>query len=124
MGDYCIQTNVRVKYAGRQTFTDMRTHDRSPDVLRCLMGYIIDLTLVMDQLFLDTLPLKPPRLLTVEQIDMALESYINTEARKVHRQIREYVTKSTITQILRSNNAQQMVIDLIRQHRAADSTSS
>ncbi|KAF8062474.1 hypothetical protein FPV67DRAFT_1703291 [Lyophyllum atratum] len=32
---------------------------RTPEVLRCLMGYIVDLTLVMDQLFLDTLPIKP-----------------------------------------------------------------
>ena len=87
------------------------------------MGYIIDLTLVMDQLFLDTLPLKPPRLLSMEQIDAALESYKNSEAQKVHRQIRAYTNKSTFGQILQSNNAQQKVIDLIRQHRADGSSS-
>jgi hypothetical protein len=48
------------------------------------MGYIVDLTLMMDQLFLNILPLKHPRLLTVEQIDTALEDYKNSEAVKVH----------------------------------------
>jgi len=81
------------------------------------MGYIIDLTLVMDQLFLDTLPLKPPRLLSADQIDMALENYKQSEARKVHYQIREYAKKATFGKILQSNNAQLKVIDLIRQHR-------
>ena len=92
----------------------------SPEVLRCLMGYIVDLTLVMDQLFLNILPLKPPRLLTVDQIDAALEDYKNSEAVKVHRAIREYVNEATFGEILRANNAQQKVIELIKQHRARD----
>jgi hypothetical protein len=92
----------------------------SPEVLRCLMGYIVDLTLVMDQLFLNTLPLKPPRLLTEEQIDAALEDYKNSEAVNVHRAIREYVNKATFGEILRANNAQQKVIELIKQHQAKD----
>ena len=78
------------------------------------MGYIVDLTLVMDQLFLDTLPLKPPRFLSQDQIDMALETYKNSEAPEVHRQIRAYVNQSTFGQVLQSNNAQQKVIDLQR----------
>jgi hypothetical protein len=84
------------------------------------MGYIVDLTLVMDQLFLNTLPLKPPRLLTEEQIDAALEDYKNSEAVNVHRAIREYVNNATFGEILRANNAQQKVIELIKQHRAKD----
>jgi hypothetical protein len=91
----------------------------SPKVLRCLMGYIVDLTLVMDQLFLNTLVSKPPRLLTEEQIDAALEDYKNSEAIKVHRAIREYVNEATFGEILRANNAQQKVIELIQQHRAS-----
>jgi hypothetical protein len=82
------------------------------------MGYIVDLTLVMDQLFLNILPLKAPRLLTEEQIDTALEDYKNLEAVRVHRAIREYVNKSTFSEILRANNAQQKVIELINLHRA------
>lgn len=96
-------------------------HDaHSPEVLRCLMGYIVDLTLVMDQLFLNTLALKPPRLLTEDQIDAAVEGYKNSEAVKVHRAIREHVNKATFGGILRANNAQQKVIELIKQHRAKD----
>jgi len=82
------------------------------------MGYIVDLTLVMDQLFLNILPLKPPRFLTEEHIDAALEDYKNSEAIKVHRAIREYVNEATFGEILRANNAQQKVIDLIKLHRA------
>ena len=89
----------------------------SPEVLRCLMGYIVHLSLVMDQLFLNTLPLKSPRLLTKEQIDVTLEDYKNTEGYKVHRAIREYVNKSTFGDILKSNNAQEKMIELIRHHR-------
>jgi len=90
----------------------------TPEVLRCLMGYIVDLTLVMDQLFLNILPLKPPRRLTAEQIDAALEGYKNSEAVKVHRAIREYVNQATFGKIVQANNAQQKVIELIKQHRA------
>ena len=82
------------------------------------MAYIVDLTLVMEQLFLCTLPIRPPRQLTAEQIDMAVESYKATGAPGVHRQIRGYVKKSTFMQILQLDNAQEKVIDLIRQNRA------
>jgi len=95
-----------------------RVYQRTPEVLRCLMGYIVDLTLVMDQLFLDTLPVKPPRYLTVEQVDMALENYKTSEAAKVHRDIRAYVDQATWRNILQSNKAQEKVIELIQQHRA------
>lgn len=116
MDGWTIPSNVREIHHFFKTQSDVHpTH--SPEVLRCLMGYIIDLTLVMDQLFLNTLPIKPPRLLDLEQVDLALEDYKNTTARQVHYQIREYAKKSTFTQILVSNNAQQKVIELIQQHR-------
>lgn len=81
------------------------------------MGYIVDLTLVMDQLFFDTLPLKAPRRLTEEIIDDALENYKNSGAIQVHRAIREYVNKASFGEILQVNNSQQKVIDLINRHR-------
>jgi len=96
-------------------------YQQTPEVLRCLMGYIVDLTLVMDQLFLHTLPQKLPRLLSADQIDMALENYKNSEAQEVHHQVREYVKKTTFAAILHSNNAHLKVIELIQQHRAGDS---
>lgn len=82
------------------------------------MGYIIDLTLVMDQLFLDTLSIKPPLRLTTEQINMALENYKTWKVVKVHRDIREYANQATFVEILQSNKAQEKVIELIQQHRA------
>jgi len=91
---------------------------KTPEALRCLMGYIVDLTLVMDQLFLDTLPVEPPRRVTVEHIDMALENYKASEAAKVHHDIREYANQATFAKILQSNKAQDKVIQLIQQHRA------
>jgi hypothetical protein len=81
------------------------------------MAYIVDLTLVMEQLFLCTLPIRSSRLLS-EQIEMAVENYKTSGAPEVHRQIRGYVKKSTFVQILQLNNAQERVIDLIRQNRA------
>jgi hypothetical protein len=59
------------------------------------MGYIVDLTLVMDQLFLVTLSIKPPRHLTADQVDMALENYKTWEAARVHQAVREYANGAT-----------------------------
>ncbi|KAJ7891639.1 hypothetical protein B0H14DRAFT_2496757 [Mycena olivaceomarginata] len=90
---------------------------RSPEVLRCLMGYIIDLTLVMDQLFLVVLAIRPPRALTTTEIDIALEQYKNLDLVHVHRKVRQYANKATFVQILQANNAEQKVKELIEQFR-------
>jgi len=95
-------------------------YERTPEVLRCLMAYIVDLTLVMDTLFLNTLPIKPPRHLTMKQIDIALENYKDSKAAKVHQAIRDYANKATFETILQSDKAQDRVIELIKQHRAGD----
>ena len=81
------------------------------------MGYIIDLTLVMDQLFLDTLSTPPPRSLNVDQVYEALEHYKTWKAAKVHKAVREYTDRATWREILQANNAQEKVIELIKQHR-------
>jgi hypothetical protein len=99
--------------------TDAPTDYARPEALRCLMGYIVDLTLVMEQLFLDTFSLTPPRLLSADQIDRALEKYKNSEAQEVHHEVREYLNKVTFAAILKSNNAHEKVIELIQQHRAS-----
>jgi len=94
-----------------------RVYQKTPEVLRCLMGYIVDLTLVMDQLFLQTLAIKPPRQLTSDQVDMALETYKMSEMVIVHRDIRNYANQATFQNILQSNKAQEKVIQLIKDHR-------
>ncbi|KAJ6455144.1 hypothetical protein C8R45DRAFT_1111525 [Mycena sanguinolenta] len=57
---------------------------RSPETLRLFMGYIIDLTLVLDQLFVIVLALGPPNLLTQTDIDAALDKYTSGAAKTVH----------------------------------------
>ncbi|KAF7981461.1 hypothetical protein HWV62_33489 [Athelia sp. TMB] len=93
-------------------------YKQTPQVLRCLMGHIIDLTLVMDLLFLQILPDKPPRRLTPQHIDNALEAYKATHAQEVHRQIREYADTSSFAKVLAANNAQDQIETLIRQYRS------
>ena len=78
------------------------------------MGYIVNLTLVMDQLFLSYLHIKPPGLVTVEEVEMALENYKTSEVTRVHQAIREYVTWG---KILQAKKVQGKVIELINQHR-------
>jgi len=78
------------------------------------MGYIVDLTLVMDQLFLGYLYIEPPGLVTAEKVEMALENYKTSDATRVHQAIREYATWAKIFQ---AKNVQEKVIDLINQHR-------
>ena len=82
------------------------------------MGHIIDLTLVMDLLFLQILPDKPPRRLTQQRIDDALEAYKATHAQEVHRQIREYADTSSFAKVLAANNAQDKIVSLIQQYRS------
>ncbi|KZP27036.1 hypothetical protein FIBSPDRAFT_886923 [Athelia psychrophila] len=96
-------------------------YGKTPAVLRCLMGHIVDLTLVMDSLFLNTLPMEPPRRLTWELLDDTLEGYRITRVQDVHRQIREYATSSSFTKILAADNAHEKIITLIDQHRSKDS---
>ncbi|KZP26940.1 hypothetical protein FIBSPDRAFT_854283 [Athelia psychrophila] len=95
-------------------------YKQTPDVLRCLMGHIVDLTLVMDSLFLNILPLKPPRRLTWETVDDTLEEYKITRMPEVHRQIREYVNASSFAQTLAADNADKKIVALIQQYRSKD----
>jgi hypothetical protein len=53
-----------------------------------LGAYIVDLTLVLHQLFLNTLPMDPPRPLTEELIDNAIGKYQIVECDKAHRRVR------------------------------------
>ncbi|KZP13644.1 hypothetical protein FIBSPDRAFT_897201 [Athelia psychrophila] len=65
---------------------DSEASSRFPNVLHCLMGHIVNLTLVMDSLFL-----KPHRRLTWEIVHDTLEEYRTTRMPEVHRQIRDVV---------------------------------
>ncbi|KAK7063391.1 G domain-containing protein [Favolaschia claudopus] len=91
-------------------------YKKTPEALRCLMAYMCDLTLIMDHLFLKTLNLPPPRRLTQEDIDSAVESYKNSSAATVHKEVRMYANQTTIAQIVRSNIAEEKVKELINLH--------
>ncbi|KAJ6455170.1 hypothetical protein C8R45DRAFT_1222596 [Mycena sanguinolenta] len=93
-------------------------YERTPETLRLFMGYIIDLTLVLDQLFVIVLALGPGNLLTQTEIDAALKKYGSDAVNTVHAEIRKYCNKATFGQIRRSNKAEEKITELIEAHRA------
>ncbi|KAJ7211621.1 hypothetical protein GGX14DRAFT_542752 [Mycena pura] len=88
-------------------------YQKTPEVLRCFMGYIIDLTLILNELFLVVLAIKPPRPLKDEDIDLALHNYNSSDLRFVHREIRQYVREADWRQLIRSDAAEVKVKELI-----------
>ncbi|KAF7335084.1 G domain-containing protein [Mycena venus] len=50
-------------------------YQRSPEILRCFMGYIVDLTLILEQIFLITLS-KASSPLTESDIETAFQNYV------------------------------------------------
>ncbi|KAJ7843889.1 hypothetical protein B0H14DRAFT_3455868 [Mycena olivaceomarginata] len=88
-----------------------------PETLRLFMGYIVDLTLVVDQLFVIVLALGPPNLLTQTDIDATLDKYTSSAADTVHAKIREYCNEATFAKICRSNKAEEKITELIDIHR-------
>ncbi|KAJ7139160.1 hypothetical protein C8R44DRAFT_867330 [Mycena epipterygia] len=95
-----------------------KAYDNTPEALRCFMGYIVDLTLVLDQLFLVTFSTNIPRPLTMEDITTAVENYKRLHMASVHREIRQYVNKATFQDILHSNQAELKVKDLLKKYCA------
>ncbi|KAJ7192751.1 hypothetical protein GGX14DRAFT_594122 [Mycena pura] len=87
----------------------------TPTALRCIMGYIIDLTLVLNELFLVVLAIRPPRPLTADDIEMALENYNYSDLGMVHHDIRQYV-KADLRQALRPQAAEVKVKELILEY--------
>jgi hypothetical protein len=80
------------------------------------MGYIIDLTLVLDQLFLIALSTNVPRPLTPDDITTAVEKYKSLNMSDVHREIRQYVHRAAFTDIMRSNKAELKVKELLKKY--------
>jgi hypothetical protein len=76
------------------------------------MGYIIDLILVLEQLFRVTLS-KAPSSLTNKDIDMAFENYKNSGLGMVHRRIREFVDAESFAKIVKGKEVQEKVKELI-----------
>ncbi|KAJ6460173.1 hypothetical protein C8R45DRAFT_1029632 [Mycena sanguinolenta] len=84
----------------------------TPETLRCFMGYITDLTLVLHQLFLVVLATtRQRRPLTHDEIDMALENYKSSDMGMVHHAIRQFVKEANF---LQPNAAEERVKELIQ----------
>ncbi|KAF5340186.1 hypothetical protein D9758_015000 [Tetrapyrgos nigripes] len=74
----------------------------------CLGAYIVDLTLILHNLFIDMLTQEPPRPVTRELIEDTLQKYQASDARRVHGLIGDIVNK-TLTL-----NSEEKIADLIR----------
>ncbi|KAG8949337.1 hypothetical protein FRC03_000378 [Tulasnella sp. 419] len=67
-------------------------YDKTPGVVRCLMAYIVNLTLVMQQLFSETRPLGKTPSLSVEVLHRVLKQFQDsTPNEQVHKEIRSFV---------------------------------
>jgi len=87
-------------------------YQRSPKILRCFMGYIVDLTLILEQIFRVTLS-KSSSPLTEPDIEAGFESYVNSGLGNVHREIREFVKDESLTKIARGDDVAEKIRNLI-----------
>ncbi|KAJ7611554.1 hypothetical protein DFH06DRAFT_156488 [Mycena polygramma] len=85
---------------------------RSPEILRCFMGYIVDLTLILEEIFLVTLS-KSSSPLTEADIENAFQNYVERGLGDVHRDIREFVGHESFAEITRGADAEDMIKTLI-----------
>ena len=71
-----------------QTMLIARTTRFSPSTAQYLGVYIVDLTLILHRLFLETLPMEPPRRLLKELIDSAVSTYREVDSDAIHCRVR------------------------------------
>ncbi|KAJ7262847.1 hypothetical protein C8J57DRAFT_1719106 [Mycena rebaudengoi] len=97
-----------------------RAYHSVPESLRCLMAYIVDLTLIMEELFHIALAFRPIRTLAMEDIELAMDNYVKSHAEKVHSDIRTYTKASKLSKIMRSQKAEDEVKSLIGKNRRSE----
>ncbi|KAJ7779343.1 hypothetical protein DFH07DRAFT_1030105 [Mycena maculata] len=90
-----------------------KAYHTAPETLRCLMAYIVDLTLIMEELFHIVLAFRPVRTLAMEDIDLAMDNYLKSHAEKVHGELRAYTKASKVSNIMRSQKVENEVKLLI-----------
>ncbi|KAJ6526124.1 hypothetical protein DFH09DRAFT_1187987 [Mycena vulgaris] len=66
-------------------------YHNTPETLRCFMAYLIDLTLVLHELFY-VLPIASPRTVTEDTIATAFERYNNSDLGRVHSEVCRHVS--------------------------------
>ncbi|KAJ7758821.1 hypothetical protein DFH07DRAFT_1060334 [Mycena maculata] len=87
-------------------------YKRSPEILRCFMGYIVDLTLILEQIFFVTLS-KSSSPLIQSDIDTAFQNYVEGGLGYVHREIREFVGHESFAKIAPGDDAEEKIKNLI-----------
>ncbi|KDQ56951.1 hypothetical protein JAAARDRAFT_47669 [Jaapia argillacea MUCL 33604] len=96
----------------------------TPSIVRCLMGYIVDLTIVMQRLFLLINPADSAPLTQVI-VDSTLEGYDKSrEKMEVHNQIREFVRDASIFRGMGKDRVFEQVVTLINKHSPRPQVSS
>lgn len=65
-----------------------RIYQTVPSTAQYLGAYIVDLTLILHRLFLEALPTEPPRRLSKELIDSAVNTYQEVDSDAIHRRVR------------------------------------
>ena len=89
-----------------------------PVTLRCLMAYIVDLTLVLEHLFWIALAAGASVQVQQQWLQLATEEFRTSQHRaQVHTQIRAYVDETSFARHLEPSHAQDEVARLIRAHR-------
>ncbi|KAF8184128.1 hypothetical protein K438DRAFT_1838356 [Mycena galopus ATCC 62051] len=94
-----------------------RAYQSAPETLRCLMAYIVDLTLIMEELFHIALAFRPIRTLAMEDIELAMDNYVKSHAERIHSEIRMYTKASRVSKIMRPQKAEDEVKSLIEKNR-------
>ncbi|KAJ7683407.1 hypothetical protein B0H17DRAFT_1205111 [Mycena rosella] len=75
----------------------LNVYRNTPETLRCFMAYLIDLTLVLHELFY-VLPTTSPRTVTKENITEAFKRYSDSDLGRVHSEVRRYVAAQDLKQ--------------------------
>ncbi|KAG5220767.1 G domain-containing protein [Salix suchowensis] len=87
-------------------------YKQSAPVLRCLMGYIVDLTIIMQILFM--LTRGDPRPVSNRMIKLATKTYAESPAKvQIHNQIQDYVERNDVFKRMHRDGVLAKIVDLI-----------
>jgi len=95
-------------------------YQQTPGIIRVLMGYIVDLTAVLECLFslIQSQGGTGPRAVTLKLIDLTLEAYSDSEKKaQCHHKIKTFVENTNIFQPGHRDSVFEEVAELIRTHR-------
>jgi hypothetical protein len=87
-------------------------------VIRCLMGYIVDLSLVLNILFWLIHDRGTSHAVSQQDVAQALKYYTSSLSEGVHRQIRSFVQNLGIIERVRRDHVLDEVVQLINTHRS------